>query len=120
MQSFARDARRYTRIQREAGITTIFVTQIRKKPAACRQVVFFVKACQQRCHARELYEPANLFAADFLGTPPINKPAQLCARSRFAGRSDISLPVSLKNLLQRRHSRCSGCAGRKRPPGKAG
>ena len=29
---------------------------------------------QQRATARELYdEPANLFAADFLGTPPINK-----------------------------------------------
>ena len=91
------------RIQREAGITTIFVTHDQEEASSIAdQVVLLCEGVlQQRAAARELYdEPANLFAADFLGTPPINKLSAVMREGRvLLDGSDISLPVSLKKSL---------------------
>ena len=91
------------RIQREAGITTIFVTHDQEEASSIADQVVLLRegVLQQRAAARELYdEPANLFAADFLGTPPINKLSAVMREGRvLLDGSDISLPVSLKRSL---------------------
>ena len=91
------------RIQREAGITTIFVTHDQEEASSIADQVVLLRegVLQQRAAARELYdEPANLFAADFLGTPPINKLSAVMREGRvLLDGSDISLPVSLKKSL---------------------
>ena len=74
------------RIQREAGITTIFVTHDQEEASSIADQVVLLRegVLQQRATARELYdEPVNLFAADFLGTPPINKLSAPCAAAKF-------------------------------------
>lgn len=63
------------RIQRETGITTIFVTHDQEEAMSISdQIVllnFGVK--QQEGEPQDVYdEPENLFSARFLGTPPIN------------------------------------------------
>lgn len=63
------------RIQRETGITTIFVTHDQEEAMSISDEIilmdFGVK--QQMGAPQNVYdEPANLFAAKFLGTPPIN------------------------------------------------
>ena len=87
------------RIQREAGITTVFVTHD-----------------QEEASARGLYEnPVNLFAADFLGTPPINQlhgvvqngrlvldggiPAALALPDGLAEGQEIVLAVRAESIL---------------------
>lgn len=64
------------RIQREAGITTIFVTHDQEEASAIADEIVLLKSgqLQQMGSARNLYdEPCNYFVADFLGSPPINK-----------------------------------------------
>ena len=64
------------RIQREAGITTVFVTHDQEEASSIADRVVLLRdgVLQQEDTARGLYEnPVNLFAADFLGTPPINQ-----------------------------------------------
>lgn len=64
------------RIQREAKITTIFVTHDQEEASSIADKVVLLKdgILQQQDSARKLYEqPVNLFVADFLGTPAINK-----------------------------------------------
>lgn len=63
------------RIQRETGITTIFVTHDQEEAMSISDEIilmdFGVK--QQMGAPQNVYDdPANLFAAKFLGTPPIN------------------------------------------------
>jgi len=63
------------RIQRETGITTIFVTHDQEEAMSISDEIilmdFGVK--QQMGAPQNVYdEPENLFAAKFLGTPPIN------------------------------------------------
>ena len=63
------------RIQREAGITTVFVTHDQEEASSIADRVVLLRdgVLQQEDTARGLYEnPVTLFAADFLGTPPIN------------------------------------------------
>lgn len=63
------------RIQRETGITTIFVTHDQEEAMSiCDQIVVMKEGIMmQKDHPQEVYRnPKNLFVAKFLGTPPIN------------------------------------------------
>ncbi len=63
------------RIQRETGITTIFVTHDQEEAMSIsdKMVVLDFGKEQQYTHPQKMYNsPANLFVAKFLGNPPIN------------------------------------------------
>ncbi len=63
------------RIQRETGITTIFVTHDQEEAMSIsdQMVVLDFGVKQQVDHPQEMYNsPDNLFVAKFLGNPPIN------------------------------------------------
>ena len=63
------------RIQRETGITTIFVTHDQEEAMSISDVIVVMKlgVVQQIGAPQEVYDnPVNLFVAKFLGTPPIN------------------------------------------------
>lgn len=63
------------RIQRETGITTIFVTHDQDEAMSISDLIVVMKdgVVQQTGGPQEVYDnPANLFVAKFLGTPPIN------------------------------------------------
>lgn len=63
------------RIQRETGITTIFVTHDQEEAMSISDMIVVMKegVVQQIGKPQEVYDnPANLFVARFLGTPPVN------------------------------------------------
>ncbi|MBQ9070754.1 MAG: ABC transporter ATP-binding protein [Clostridia bacterium] len=63
------------RIQKETGITTIFVTHDQEEAMSISDVIVVMKlgVVQQVGKPQEIYDnPINLFVAKFLGTPPIN------------------------------------------------
>ncbi|MCD7744464.1 MAG: ABC transporter ATP-binding protein [Lachnospiraceae bacterium] len=63
------------RIQRETGITTIFVTHDQDEAMSISDQIVVMRdgVVQQTGRPQEVYDsPANLFVAKFLGTPPIN------------------------------------------------
>ncbi len=63
------------RIQRETGITTVFVTHDQEEAMSISDQIVVMKdgVIQQIGKPQEVYdEPVNLFVAKFLGTPPIN------------------------------------------------
>ena len=63
------------RIQKETGITTIFVTHDQEEAMSISDMIVVMKlgVLQQIGAPQEVYDdPANLFVAKFLGTPPIN------------------------------------------------
>ena len=63
------------RIQRETGITTIFVTHDQEEAMSISDEIVVMKlgVVQQIGAPQNVYDnPANLFVAKFLGTPPIN------------------------------------------------
>jgi multiple sugar transport system ATP-binding protein len=63
------------RIQKETGITTIFVTHDQEEAMSISDMIVVMKlgVLQQIGKPQEVYDdPANLFVATFLGTPPIN------------------------------------------------
>ena len=63
------------RIQRETGITTIFVTHDQEEAMSISDMIVVMKlgVLQQIGAPQEVYDdPYNLFVAKFLGTPPIN------------------------------------------------
>ena len=63
------------RIQRETGVTTIFVTHDQEEAMSISDMIVVMKdgVVQQIGKPQEVYdEPINLFVARFLGTPPIN------------------------------------------------
>ncbi|MBE6637686.1 MAG: ABC transporter ATP-binding protein [Ruminococcaceae bacterium] len=62
------------RIQRETGITTVFVTHDQEEAMSISDRIVVMKdgKIQQVGRPQEVYDnPANLFVAKFLGTPPI-------------------------------------------------
>lgn len=64
------------RIQRESGVTTFFVTHDQEEASSISDYIMLMKlgTMQQYDHARTLYDdPANLFVADFIGSPTINQ-----------------------------------------------
>ena len=63
------------RIQRETGITTIFVTHDQEEAMSISDLIVVMKdgVVHQIGKPQAVYDhPANLFVAKFLGTPPIN------------------------------------------------
>lgn len=63
------------RIQKETGITTVFVTHDQEEAMSIcdSMVVMKLGVVQQVGEPQAIYDdPANLFVANFLGTPPIN------------------------------------------------
>ncbi len=63
------------RIQQETGITTVFVTHDQEEAMSISDEIVVMKlgVMQQIDPPQEVYNnPANLFVAQFLGTPPIN------------------------------------------------
>jgi len=63
------------RIQRETGITTIFVTHDQEEAMSISDMIIVMKegVVHQIGRPQEVYDdPVNLFVAKFLGTPPIN------------------------------------------------
>lgn len=63
------------RIQRETGITTIFVTHDQEEAMSISDLIVVMRSgvVQQTGKPQEVYDdPVNLFVAKFLGTPPIN------------------------------------------------
>ncbi len=63
------------RIQRETGITTVFVTHDQEEAMSISDIIVVMKegVVQQIGKPQEVYDhPCNLFVARFLGTPPIN------------------------------------------------
>ena len=63
------------RIQQETGITTVFVTHDQEEAMSISDQIVVMKLgiMQQIDAPQEVYNnPANLFVAQFLGTPPIN------------------------------------------------
>ncbi len=63
------------RIQRETHITTIFVTHDQEEAMSISDIIVVMKlgVVQQIGAPQDVYDdPANLFVAKFLGTPPVN------------------------------------------------
>ena len=63
------------RIQKETGITTIFVTHDQEEAMSISDMIVVMKlgVLQQIGKPQDVYDdPVNLFVAKFLGTPPIN------------------------------------------------
>jgi len=63
------------RIQKETGITTVFVTHDQEEAMSiCDDIVLMRSGEEMQIgHPQEVYrDPHNLFVAKFLGTPPIN------------------------------------------------
>jgi len=63
------------RIQKETGITTVFVTHDQEEAMSISDMIVVMKlgVVQQIGKPQDVYDdPENLFVAKFLGTPPIN------------------------------------------------
>lgn len=63
------------RIQKETGITTVFVTHDQEEAMSICDIMVVMKlgVVQQVGEPQHIYDdPENLFVANFLGTPPIN------------------------------------------------
>ncbi len=63
------------RIQKETGVTTIFVTHDQEEAMSISDYIVVMKlgVMQQMDEPQKVYDnPVNLFVAKFLGTPPIN------------------------------------------------
>ena len=64
------------RIQRESGVTTVFVTHDQEEATSISDYIMLMKlgVKQQYSETKEIYtNPANLFVADFIGNPTINQ-----------------------------------------------
>ena len=63
------------RIQRETGVTTVFVTHDQEEAMSISDLIVVMRdgVVQQIGKPQDVYDnPGNLFVAKFLGTPPIN------------------------------------------------
>ncbi|MBO5279404.1 MAG: ABC transporter ATP-binding protein [Lachnospiraceae bacterium] len=82
------------RIQRETKITTIFVTHDQEEAMSISDMIVVMKAgiVQQIGRPQEVYDnPANLFVARFLGTPPINVfEGQVRNHKLYIGEDEVS------------------------------
>jgi multiple sugar transport system ATP-binding protein len=82
-------------MQHELGVTTIYVThdQVEAMTLAHRVAVMDHGVLQQIGTPREVYDnPANLFVAGFMGSPPMNFIHGRIENGRFTG-PDVSLPL---------------------------
>ena len=85
------------RIQKETGITTVFVTHDQEEAMSISDMIVVMKlgVVQQIGKPQEVYDdPTNLFVAKFLGTPPINVlSGKVCDGKVYIG-EDMVLEVS--------------------------
>jgi multiple sugar transport system ATP-binding protein len=84
------------RIQRNTGITTIFVTHDQEEAMSISDLIVVMKegVIQQIDKPQKVYDdPANLFVAKFLGTPPINVFAGRVAAGKLYLGEDAVLAV---------------------------
>jgi multiple sugar transport system ATP-binding protein len=92
-----------SRIQRDLGVTTIYVThdQVEAMTMGDRVVVMRGGHLQQVASPQELYDrPVNLFVAEFIGSPAMNliKAAVSAADGRFAlrfGEFELGVPEEI-------------------------
>ncbi len=81
------------RIQRETGITTVFVTHDQEEAMSISDMIVVMKlgVVQQIGKPQEVYDdPCNLFVAKFLGTPPINVfSGEVKSGHLFIGQEDV-------------------------------
>ena len=81
------------RIQRETGVTTIFVTHDQEEAMSICDLIVVMKdgLLQQIGKPQDVYnDPVNLFVATFLGTPPINVfRAEVRGERLFIGSEDV-------------------------------
>ena len=85
------------RIQQETGITTIFVTHDQEEAMSISDEIVVMKlgVLQQIGEPQKVYDdPANLFVAKFLGTPPINVLAGKVEGGKLYIGKDVVLEVS--------------------------
>ncbi len=83
-------------MQHELGVTTLYVThdQIEAMTLAHRVAIINEGELQQLGTPREVYDdPANLFVAAFMGSPPMNFIEGVIDNGRFQG-AGIDLPVT--------------------------
>ncbi len=81
------------RIQKETKITTVFVTHDQEEAMSISDMIVVMKlgVVQQIGKPQEVYDdPANLFVANFLGTPPINVfSGKVKGERLFIGEEDV-------------------------------
>ena len=91
------------RIQKETGITTVFVTHDQEEAMSISDRIVVMKdgVVQQIGKPQEVYDnPVNLFVAKFLGTPPINVfEGEVKGGKLYIGEDAV---LSLKNVKDRR------------------
>lgn len=84
------------RIQKETGITTVFVTHDQDEAMSISDRIVLMKegVVQQIGEPQEVYDsPANLFVAKFLGTPPINVFAGQVRENRLYIGTDMVMQI---------------------------
>ena len=82
-------------MQHELGVTTIYVThdQVEAMTLAHRVAIMNFGVVQQIGAPRDVYDqPANMFVAGFMGSPPMNFLTGEIADGHFRG-TDVNLPV---------------------------
>jgi multiple sugar transport system ATP-binding protein len=88
------------RIQRETGITTIFVTHDQEEAMSISDEIILMDfgVMKQKGAPQDVYDdPTNLFSARFLGTPPINIfNGEIAAGKVKLGKSNLG-PTDAKN-----------------------
>ena len=85
------------RIQKETGITTVFVTHDQEEAMSISDMIVVMKlgVVQQIGKPQDVYDdPVNLFVAKFLGTPPINVLSGKVEGGKVYIGSDMVLEVS--------------------------
>jgi len=85
------------RIQKETGITTVFVTHDQEEAMSISDMIVVMKlgVVQQIGKPQDVYDdPTNLFVAKFLGTPPINVLSGKVAGGKVYIGEDAVLEVS--------------------------
>ena len=93
------------RIQKETGITTVFVTHDQEEAMSISDIIIVMKQgiVYQTGRPQDVYDsPANLFVAKFLGTPPINVLGGEVKDGNLYVGHDKVLPVRLKDNADRR------------------
>lgn len=106
------------KIQRSTNITTIFVTHDQEEAMSISDFIVVMKSgrVQQIGKPQEVYDdPANLFVAKFLGTPPINVFSGKIENGMVAIDGTPILPVETlwQNLGQADADKCA--VGKERP-----
>lgn len=91
------------RIQRDTGVTTIFVTHDQEEAMSISDLIVVMKdgIIQQIDKPQNVYDfPVNLFVAKFLGTPPINVfEGEVKSGRLFIGEQDV---LEMKNVKDRK------------------